>query len=192
VADLRDRDAHPWVCSTDESRRVAMGLVRKTFSVATLGIVSFRSKKEQLRRADKYRQDAEKVLAKERAARESAERRIATAEERVKHAIGEAAQVAQRLEKANRKRKAKGGRRRAGALAGVLAAADHAAREAGAEAGRAGRRAGKAATHATHTATKQTRRSLKRATKSTKNAVNPVAARISERVGDALDHVPGH
>ena len=57
-----------------------MGLVRKTFSVATLGAVSFRSKKERLRRAERALRDAEQDLERERSARETAERRIAAAE----------------------------------------------------------------------------------------------------------------
>ena len=120
-----------------------MGLVRKTFSVATLGVVSFRSKKEKLRRAERSRRDAEIDLQRERSARESAERRIAAAEERVKHATGEASQAARRLEKVKRKQKAERGRRRERALGGVLAAAEplvrsraQAARDVTADAGR--------------------------------------------------------
>ena len=75
-------------------REVTMGLVRKTLSVATLGAVSFRGKKERLRRADRALRDAEQDLARERSARETAERRIGAAEERVKHATTEASHAA--------------------------------------------------------------------------------------------------
>src|SRR5687768_11080708 len=39
-----------------------MGLIRKTVSVGTLGLVSFRSKKEKLRRAEFSQHDAEAAL----------------------------------------------------------------------------------------------------------------------------------
>ena len=50
-----------------------MGLVRKTLSVGTLGVVSFRSKKEKLRRAERAREEAELALEAEHDARENAE-----------------------------------------------------------------------------------------------------------------------
>ena len=50
-----------------------MGLIRKTMSVGTLGIVSFRSKKERLQRAERSQQGAEEALEREHAARLSAE-----------------------------------------------------------------------------------------------------------------------
>ena len=84
-------------------REVTMGLVRKTLSVATLGAVSFRGKKEKLRRAERALRDAEQDLARERSARETAERRIGAAEERVKQATAEASHAAKRLEKVERK-----------------------------------------------------------------------------------------
>ena len=42
-----------------------MGIIRKTASISTLGIVSFRSKKELLRRAEKDRLAAEAALSRE-------------------------------------------------------------------------------------------------------------------------------
>ena len=52
-----------------------MGLIRKTLSVGTLGIVPFRSKKEKLVRAERGRHQAEVVAGRERAARVEAETR---------------------------------------------------------------------------------------------------------------------
>ena len=125
-----------------------MGLVRKTFSVATLGAVSFRSKKERLRRAERALRDAEQDLERERSARETAERRIAAAEERVKHATGEASHAARRLEKVKQKQKAERGKRRGRVLGGMVAAAEplvrsraQAARDVTADAGHKTRRA---------------------------------------------------
>jgi hypothetical protein len=63
-----------------------MGMIRKTMSVGTLGLVSFRSKKEKLRRAERSSRKAETALEAEHAARVSAESRITAAEKRVKHA----------------------------------------------------------------------------------------------------------
>lgn len=80
-----------------------MGLVRKTLSVGTLGAVSFRSKKERLRRADRSRNEAEAALEQEHAARAAAEVRVAAAEKRVKHAKADAARTAEKLEKVKRR-----------------------------------------------------------------------------------------
>ena len=53
-----------------------MGLIRKTLSVGTCGVVSFRSKKERLRRAERSQHDAEASLIGEHAARVAAEGRV--------------------------------------------------------------------------------------------------------------------
>jgi hypothetical protein len=52
-----------------------MGLIRKTLSVGTIGLVSFRSKKERLQRAERAQRDAETLLEREHVARVAAERR---------------------------------------------------------------------------------------------------------------------
>jgi hypothetical protein len=80
-----------------DERKAAMGLVRKTLSVGTLGLVSFRSKKEKLRRADRARFEAEEALERETNAREAAEVRIAAAEKRVKQATADAARTESQL-----------------------------------------------------------------------------------------------
>src|SRR5450756_285274 len=80
-----------------------MGLIRKTLSVGTLGIVSFRGKKERLRRAERSRRDAETALDQEHAARVTAETRIAAAEKRVKQASLEAADALKRLEQSRKR-----------------------------------------------------------------------------------------
>jgi hypothetical protein len=64
----------------------AVGLVRKTLSVATLGSVSFRSKKEKLQRAERSCRDAESALEREHMGRVAAEGRIVAAEKRMKRA----------------------------------------------------------------------------------------------------------
>jgi hypothetical protein len=63
-----------------------MGLVRKTLSISTLGLVSFRSKKERLRRAEADLDAANEDLEREHLARSGAEARIAAAEKRARSA----------------------------------------------------------------------------------------------------------
>jgi hypothetical protein len=63
-----------------------MGIIRKTASIGTFGLVSFRSKKERLRRAEAAQQAAEDDLAAERLARETADERVAEAERRARKA----------------------------------------------------------------------------------------------------------
>ncbi len=98
-----------------------MGLIRKTLSVGTLGVVSFRGKKEKLRRAERSQRDAEVALDQERSARANAEDRIAQAETRVKKADDDAAHAAKQLEKTKRRdRRA----RKATTVSDVIAAAE--------------------------------------------------------------------
>ena len=71
-----------------------MGLIRKAASISTLGIVSFRSPKEQLRRAEKHRRAAERAELKATVTGRRARRRLRKAAKRgKKHAddIGERA-----------------------------------------------------------------------------------------------------
>jgi hypothetical protein len=131
-----------------------MGLVRKTLSVGTLGLVSFRSKKDKLRRAERARHDAELALADEHDAREHAEIRIAAAEKRLKQATSEATRTAHQLEKVKRKRPRKN------ALTGLLASAEpivrsgvDTAKSASTDAAKRGRRAGRKARKAAARAT---------------------------------------
>lgn len=56
-----------------------MGMMRKTLSVATLGMVSFRSKGERLARAEAALADAEEERAAEALARAEAEHALADA-----------------------------------------------------------------------------------------------------------------
>ena len=76
-----------------------MGLIRKTLSVGTFGVVSFRSKKEKLRRAERSQHDAEASLEEEHAARVAAEDRVSGSEKRAKRASAQAAHTAKRLER---------------------------------------------------------------------------------------------
>ena len=68
-----------------------MGLIRKSLSVGTLGIVSFRSKKERLARAERSQHVAEASLAEEHVARTAAEARVGRAERHARRATAKAA-----------------------------------------------------------------------------------------------------
>jgi hypothetical protein len=198
----RDERVAREVRSRRSSRNMeaAMGLIRKTVSVGTFGIISFRSKKENLRRADRSRRDAEAALEVEQTARVAAEARITAAEKRVKHASAQAAEAAKRLEQA--KRRTRRGRR-TGRLGELLAAAEpivrsgvESARNAGSDAAERGRKASrrtrKAAKRAARDARKGAERSLRQAkatASSTNEALAPHAERVAARAGDALDQL---
>jgi hypothetical protein len=76
-----------------------MGLIRKTLSISTLGLVDFRSKKELLRRAEASLDEAVAELEKEQTARSLAEGRISTAEKRTRQAELEALAAAKKAAK---------------------------------------------------------------------------------------------
>ena len=155
-----------------------MGLVRKTMSVGTLGLVSFRSKKEKLRRAEFSQHDAEAALEREHEARLTAEVRSIAAEKRVQKAKAEAA-------RANRKADKRGGRRRhkSDRLAGLVAGAEpmvrsgvetaiHVGHDAAQQGRKVGRRARKAAERSAVDARKAAERGRKvgrRASKAAKH-----------------------
>lgn len=63
-----------------------MGMIRKTMSIGTLGLVSFRSKKELLERSESSRLEAEARLTDEQAARLVAEARAEVAEKQAEQA----------------------------------------------------------------------------------------------------------
>jgi len=128
-----------------------MGLIRKTVSVGTLGLVSFRSKKEKLRRAEFSQHDAEAALEREHEARLEAEVRSIAAEKREKHAMADAARAKRKSDKRRGRRRHKSDR-----LAGLVAGAEpivrsgmesavHAGHDAAERGRKVGRRARKAA-----------------------------------------------
>ena len=152
-----------------------MGLIRKTVSIATVGIVPFRSKKEQLRRARRDHEDAVADLEREKGARSSLDSRVAAAEKRAREAELKALQVAKRLAKAKdaaddgrRKRRKARGAAAAAALTSAASTAEEKASTAAAEAVKLGRRARKQAKQAAAEAQKMGRRARKRAEKAAK------------------------
>ena len=160
-----------------------MGLIRKTLSIGTLGAVSFRSKKEKLRRA-------ETSLEHERAGRLAAEARITNAEKRVRRAQAEAERAGKRLDK-RKQRRHRTSEHVAEALAGVGPAvrsgieSTHGTRvEVAERSRRAGRRAGKAA--------KRSLGQAKEAASAAKDAAAPHAASAVARAEEMIDHLTSH
>lgn len=82
-----------------------MGVIRKTLSISTLGLVSWRSKKEKLRRAEKALVAAEEELEREHAALAEADSRVSAALKRAKKAELEAIHEAEVATKETRRRK---------------------------------------------------------------------------------------
>jgi len=89
-----------------------MGVVRKTLSVGTLGLVSFRGKKEKLRRAERARSEAETSLRDEHENRVAAEAGLADAEKRSRRATKKAAKATKAAGAAAKHTRSKRGRRR--------------------------------------------------------------------------------
>jgi hypothetical protein len=179
--------------ATNVEELVQMGLVRKTLSVGTLGLVSFRSKKEKLRRADRARYDAEIALEQEHAAREAAELRVAAAEKRVKHTAAEAARSTRQLEKEKKAKKATRRARRRAAMSELLAGSEpivrggaEAVRSAGSDAAKRGRKAGRRARKAAKRATDATR---DRAATVTKDVVVPRVEQAAAKLGETIEEL---
>src|SRR6476646_7616225 len=89
-----------------------MGVIRKTASISTLGLVNFRSKKEKLRRA-------ERQLGAEQLARSVAEDGFSKVEKELKRLSGNEAKAAKQLARLRRGRKV----RKAETLSTFLSAA---------------------------------------------------------------------
>jgi hypothetical protein len=185
-----------------------MGLIRKTVSIGTLGIVPFRSKKEKLRRAEAGREQAEAQLERERLARVEADQRISVAEKRVRAAELTSLHAAKKAAKTRGRR----GKRRAKEARTVLerlgelvetaqpvveeqarhagrrgkAAAEHA----GEMGRRAAKRAQKEAAKAADRARKEAAESRKRAAKGRKAAkakLKELEADVAPRVEAAVE-----
>jgi len=177
-----------------------MGIIRKTASVGTLGIISFRSKKEKLRRADKARVEAETALETEHLARVAAESLGKVADRKVKRASAAAEKAERKLDKARQK---SGRSRRAKKLAALMANAEpllrtslESARSVSSDAAdrgrKRGRKARKTAKRARREAAKSaahTYRDLVAAATSAKEAVAPQVEKVVHRASEKLDQL---
>jgi hypothetical protein len=159
-----------------------VGLIRKTLSVGTFGVVSFRSKKERLRRAERAQRHAETSLDAEHAARLAAEDRVSGSERRAKRASVQTAHAAKRLERTRHRNRR---HHKSETTRDVLAAVEPLVRtgidnvrgastDTAERSRRAGRRARKAAT-----------RTMRRA----KENAAPHAASVAARAADVIDHM---
>ncbi|HEY5012549.1 MAG TPA: hypothetical protein VIK61_07580 [Acidimicrobiia bacterium] len=166
-----------------------MGLVRKTLSIGTFGVVSFRSKKERLRRAERSQHDAETSLRDEHAARMAAETRSTRAQKRLKRASGEAALAGRRLERSKRRsrrhRKAETGLDVLASVEPIVRSGIEGARSARTDAVERSRKAGRRA----RKTTKRTLRRAKVTASSAKDAAAPHAERLAAQVGAVVDHL---
>jgi len=154
-----------------------MGIIRKTASVGTLGIISFRSKKERLRRSEKARASAEEALDTEHRARLVAEARGTVADKKVRRATVAAEKAARKLESARQK---SGRSRKAKKLAALMATAEPLVRS-GFESARS----------ASHEAADRGRTRGRKARKSAKKAAKVMrkdAARLRKDAGQSAEH----
>lgn len=162
-----------------------MGVIRKTLSISTLGIVDFRSKKELLRRAEKAHRAARAELAGEQAARTAADKRIAAAEKRTRQAELFALQQAKKADAAKGKRRA---RRKAAAgqafeaIEGFVSATTPVVEERAKELGRRGRKAAAKAAKQAEAAAAKARKGARKQGKRAKQKLDEVSDAASDFV----------
>lgn len=162
-----------------------MGVIRKTLSISTLGIVDFRSKKEQLRRAEKAHRAARAELAGEQAARTAADKRITAAEKRTHQAELLALQQAKKAEAAKGKRRA---RRKAAtnqafeAIEDFVSATTPVVEERAKELGRRGRKAAAKAAKQAEAAAAKARKEARKQGKRAKHKFDEVSDAATEFV----------
>ena len=166
-----------------------MGLIRKTLSVSTLGIVDFRSKKEQLRRAEKAHREARAELAGEQAARSAADKRIAAAEKRARQAELLALQQAKKADVAKDKRRVRRAERRRAAasqaidaIEGFVATNAPVVEERAKDLGRRGRKAAAKAAKRAEAAAEQARKEARKQGKKAKQKLDDVSDAAGELV----------
>jgi hypothetical protein len=163
-----------------------MGLIRKTASVSTLGLVKFRSKKERLKRAETAFRKANLELEGEQVARAEADRRVSAAERRARAAELTALHEAKAAAKA--KRRAKGRRAKRAAvleerLASFVESAQPAISAKAEDMGKRGRAAAKQAG-------KVSRRAAARARHEAEPRVRAAAAAASDLADKAKEKLP--
>jgi hypothetical protein len=153
-----------------------MGVIRKTASISTLGLVNYRSKKELLKRAEKDRDSAQTELAQAKLARDVLDERVSATEKRAHRAELKALQQAKKADGAKRKQ-----RRRARKSGINLDAVEEQAKELSRRGRRAAAKAAKqaevAAAKAQKSASKQGRRAKKKLDEVTEAATGLVSDR---------------
>ena len=166
-----------------------MGVIRKTVSITTLGIVPFRSKKEQLRRAEKAHRIAEAELAGEQAARAEVDKRLAKAEKRAQQAELLALQQAKKADVAQGQRKER--RRRARrhakqAIEDMVASATPVVEERAKELSRRGRKAAAKAAKKAEAAAEDARKAAKKQSRKAKESGRRAKKKVLDLTDDAV------
>jgi hypothetical protein len=159
-----------------------MGLIRKTMSVGTFGVVSFRSKKERLRRAERSQHNAETSLHDEHAARMAAEERVSGSKKREKRASAQAAHAAKRLERSKHRNRRHHKNETVGDVLAAVEPIVHSGidnlRGASTETAERSRRAGR-----------RTRKAAARSMRRAKENAAPHAASVAARAADVIEHL---
>ncbi len=170
-----------------------MGLIRKTASVATLGIIPFRSKKEKLRRAEKAHREAEAELLGEQAARAESDKRLAAAEKRARNAELLALQQAKKADIARGKRRDRRRKARAHArdaiddlVGSTTPVVEERAKELSRRGRKAAAKAAKRAEAAAEEARKQAKKQGRRARKKMVDLTDAAAPKIESLRDDAV------
>jgi len=166
-----------------------MGLIRKTVSITTFGIVPFRSKKEQLRRAEKAYRSAQVELAGEQAARTASDQRVAAAEKRARQAELQALHQAKKAgaKKPTRKDKRRGLAAQAvEAIEDLMISASLAVAERAKELSRRGRKAAAKATKRAEAAAEEARKQAKKQSKRAKAHGRRAKKRVIDLTDDAV------
>lgn len=163
-----------------------MGLIRKTASIATLGIVDFRSQKEKVRRAEKAQRAAQAELAGIEKTRALTDKRLVAAEQRAREAEALALQQAELARQGKTKRR---DRRRSStaeaidAVGGLVASAGPAVEERARELSRRGRRAAKKARKQAEDAAAKARKEAQKHGRRARRKLDEV----TERAGELVD-----
>jgi hypothetical protein len=166
-----------------------VGVIRKTLSISTFGIVDFRSKKEQLRRAEKAHRAARAELVGEQAARAAADKRLAAAEKRAQQAELLALQQSTQADVAQRKRRRRARRKAAAAQAievtrGLVTANAPAVEERAKDLGRRGRKAAAKAAKRAEAAAAQARKQARKQGKRAKHTIDLVKEEAKDLVDE--------
>jgi hypothetical protein len=164
-----------------------VGLIRKTLSISTLGIVDFRSKKEQIRRAEKAQRAAQAELAGVEAARVATDQRLAEAEKRAHKAELLALQQAKKANEGKASRRERRKARTSQALEtieGLVASAGPAVEEQAKKLSRRSRKAAKKARKQAEVTAKKTRKQAEAAAEKASKQARKQARRAKAKVDD--------
>ncbi len=171
-----------------------MGIIRKTVSISTLGIVPFRSKRELARRAERDRKEATDQLSRLQLTRAAVEERVTAAEKRLQEAeqnarLEAAAAAADKRpsRRARRRAKRRGGKRGAKeVLVDLVAAAQPVAQDQVKAAGRRARKAATKAQAAAERAQREAKQTGRRARARAREAQRAVAPHVEATRDRAL------